>query len=358
MLIDEFPSYRLYSGDDFSERILGEPLCAVLKDGTVIEAEGLIDGGGMAFTIYGQQYSYSSLLYPHGSSLYLSQFGDYTYSGTVNLLGQKYEVDIPVKVVGETYDGGTYGIASVDIPDISVFAADAFSLFFVYPDATITLNSGEKILVESVNSNSFDEGYWKVGESYKYDVSICGINVEYTISIIENPVIGLTEDLIISTDPYIDKVLRTENGTVRYVTYYVPQSHSFSFLLNDGSIVDGDEYGFNIYNNMANVHISDNNGQMTEKDKIYSSYISVGGKRFDYKVIFTDAVPGDVDGDNVVNESDVEYLLYHIFYPQQYPARQDCDFDGDGVVGDKDAEYLLYHVFFPDDYPLKNIDTN
>lgn len=67
---------------------------------------------------------------------------------------------------------------------------------------------------------------------------------------------------------------------------------------------------------------------------------------------------GDINEDSFVNESDVEYLLYHIFYPQQYPARQDCDFDGDGVVGDKDAEYLLYHVFFPDDYPLKNIDTN
>ena len=66
----------------------------------------------------------------------------------------------------------------------------------------------------------------------------------------------------------------------------------------------------------------------------------------------TAPVPGDTDGDGVVNDSDVEYLLYHIFYPDTYPVSGNCDFNGDGATNDKDAEYLLYHIFFPDSYPL------
>ena len=63
--------------------------------------------------------------------------------------------------------------------------------------------------------------------------------------------------------------------------------------------------------------------------------------------------PGDANGDDEVNDKDAEYLLYHIFYPERYPVRQDCDFNGDGEVGDKDAEYLLHHIFYPDVYPLE-----
>lgn len=65
-----------------------------------------------------------------------------------------------------------------------------------------------------------------------------------------------------------------------------------------------------------------------------------------------DYLPGDVNDDGIVNDKDAEYLLYHVFHPQQYQVRQDCDYNKDGIVNDKDAEYLLYHIFFKDDYPL------
>ncbi len=63
-------------------------------------------------------------------------------------------------------------------------------------------------------------------------------------------------------------------------------------------------------------------------------------------------VKGDLNGDDNVNDADVVYLLYHIFFPEDYPLIKSCDFDGSGEINDADAVYLLYHIFFPDDYPL------
>lgn len=62
--------------------------------------------------------------------------------------------------------------------------------------------------------------------------------------------------------------------------------------------------------------------------------------------------PGDMDGDGVLSDEDAVYLLYHIYFPDDYPTSQNCDFDGDGEVTDADATYLLYHIYFPEDYPL------
>ena len=80
--------------------------------------------------------------------------------------------------------------------------------------------------------------------------------------------------------------------------------------------------------------------------------VTYGGFTDNFEIEIIDYISGDVNEDGKVDDQDAEYLLYHIFYPQQYPVRQDCDFNKDGSVDDKDAEYLLYHIFFPDAYPL------
>jgi hypothetical protein len=71
----------------------------------------------------------------------------------------------------------------------------------------------------------------------------------------------------------------------------------------------------------------------------------------DYVIFGT--VPGDMDGNNMVNEEDAIYLLRHILVPDLYPVQGEADWNGDNTVNEEDAIYLLRHVLVPDLYPLR-----
>lgn len=61
---------------------------------------------------------------------------------------------------------------------------------------------------------------------------------------------------------------------------------------------------------------------------------------------------GDLDGNGCVDNQDVECLLWHTLFPDEYPVTTNADFDGDGLVDNRDVEYLLWHTLYPEDYPL------
>ena len=63
-------------------------------------------------------------------------------------------------------------------------------------------------------------------------------------------------------------------------------------------------------------------------------------------------IKGDVNNDGIVDDADVEYLLYYTIFPDEWPVNQPIDFNGDGAEDDADAEYLLYYTIFPEDNPL------
>ncbi|MBO5130460.1 MAG: hypothetical protein J6B95_08980 [Oscillospiraceae bacterium] len=65
-----------------------------------------------------------------------------------------------------------------------------------------------------------------------------------------------------------------------------------------------------------------------------------------------EAVPGDMTGDEVVDDSDVAHLLWHTLFPNEYEVSGEADFNGDGAIDDADVAYLLWHTLFPDAYPL------
>ena len=67
-----------------------------------------------------------------------------------------------------------------------------------------------------------------------------------------------------------------------------------------------------------------------------------------------DFLPGDVNGDDIVDSADAIHLLYNVFFgDEDYPINQSGDFDGNGSLESADAIYLLYNAFFGDeDYPL------
>lgn len=62
--------------------------------------------------------------------------------------------------------------------------------------------------------------------------------------------------------------------------------------------------------------------------------------------------PADYDSNGLVNNYDVEYLLWHTLFPQEYLLVSDGDLNHDDVVNNLDVEYLLWHTLFPEDYPI------
>ena len=64
------------------------------------------------------------------------------------------------------------------------------------------------------------------------------------------------------------------------------------------------------------------------------------------------AISGDMDGNGQVDNKDVEYLLWHTLYPEDFPLPVNGDFDNSDTVDNKDVEYLLWHTLYPEDYPL------
>ena len=68
--------------------------------------------------------------------------------------------------------------------------------------------------------------------------------------------------------------------------------------------------------------------------------------------IETTDLPGDMNGDSIVNKDDAIYLLRHVVFPDKYPVNIEADVNADNTVNKDDAIYLLRHVVFPDRYPL------
>lgn len=64
-------------------------------------------------------------------------------------------------------------------------------------------------------------------------------------------------------------------------------------------------------------------------------------------------IPGDIDGNNSVDNQDVEYLLWHTLFPGDYALTVDADFNEDETIDNQDVELLLWHTLYPDDYPLQ-----
>ena len=73
-----------------------------------------------------------------------------------------------------------------------------------------------------------------------------------------------------------------------------------------------------------------------------------------YTAVFAprDRIPGDIDGNEVVNSDDVVQLLLHISLPDMFPISTDADYTHDGVVNSDDVVQLLLHISLPDIFPL------
>ncbi len=67
----------------------------------------------------------------------------------------------------------------------------------------------------------------------------------------------------------------------------------------------------------------------------------------------TTAAELDLDGDEVLTQSDAIYLLYHVLFGDLYQVTVDADLNADGKVTADDAIYALYHTLYGgEQYPL------
>ena len=64
-------------------------------------------------------------------------------------------------------------------------------------------------------------------------------------------------------------------------------------------------------------------------------------------------IPGNICGDDEkITDKDATYLLFHLFFPEEYEVNQPLDFNGDGKEDVKDVIYLLFYIYFPKYYKL------
>jgi hypothetical protein len=61
---------------------------------------------------------------------------------------------------------------------------------------------------------------------------------------------------------------------------------------------------------------------------------------------------GDFTSDGILDNDDVEALLWGILFPGSYEVAGEADFNKDGFVDEKDVEQLLWYTLFPEVYPL------
>ena len=124
-----------------------------------------------------------------------------------------------------------------------------------------------------------------------------------------------------------------ENESDReHFDYAVKDGKKYSIVKDEGAVA-------NIYyDGIVTKFVSWTNGAL-EKDE-------VTGK------IKLKTVAGDTDGNGTLDADDAIYLLYHVYFPSDYPLDTPCDYNNDGKTDSDDAIYLLYHIYFGNEYRL------
>ena len=67
-----------------------------------------------------------------------------------------------------------------------------------------------------------------------------------------------------------------------------------------------------------------------------------------------DRLPGNLDGNDTLDEDDVIYLLQHVLMPEDFAVNEQVNYDDNNeTVDEDDVIYLLQHLLMPEDFPLR-----
>ena len=167
--------------------------------------------------------------------------------------------------------------------------------------------------------------------------------------------IPITSDMVTGFDNLTggEKTLTVSYGGLTTTFAVQIKLHVVEFVNDNGDVISRQEYalGETVIVPQDPSKAADRQGEyaFTGWDKEIT--ICTGSTTYtaQYRLSFQ---RGDVNHDGDVTDADGIYLLWHIFFPEDYPVYVENDFNGDGVVTDDDGIYLLWHIFFPEDYPL------
>jgi hypothetical protein len=212
----------------------------------------------------------------------------------------------------------------------------------------VVSNDADNISMESLPTKL---KYYKGTDAL--DLTGAAIKVHYSIT--GDEIIPVTADMVTGFD---NTKVGVQELTVTYkgltTTFEVEVIlYTVTFLNDDGTVLSstGYEYGAEVIPPADPVKPSDDHG---EYDFVgWDKEITECTGDATYTAVFKLRYPkGDVNHDLKVNSDDGIYLLWHVFYPEDYPIYEKHDLDGNGTVDADDGIYLLWHIFYPEDYPL------
>ena len=196
-------------------------------------------------------------------------------------------------------------------------------------------------------------------------VMLCVLSLAVSAQVIS----GSYDTIEYSLDTETFTLTLSGSGTVPYVGD--PSLNAYRAMLREVVICDGltaiEGRAFENCVNLTSATISDTVAEIgddafsgcgkvviyCEEDSIAADYAKNNGIAFVASPVTGQYnLRADLDSSGDVSDQDAIYLLFHTFFPEEYPVSCDCDFDGDGEVTDQDAVYLLFYTFFPDVYPI------
>ena len=186
-------------------------------------------------------------------------------------------------------------------------------------------------------------------------LDLSGASIKVHCSFTGDEVLPITADMVSGFD---NTQVGVQQITVTYqgftTTFEVEViMYTVTFLNYDGTVLSstGYEYGAVVVPPADPVKPGDDHG---EYDFVgWNQEVTECTGDATYTAVFKLRYPkGDVNHDLKVNSDDGIFLLWHVFYPEDYPIYEKNDLDGNGTVDADDGIYLLWHIFYPEDYPL------
>ena len=185
----------------------------------------------------------------------------------------------------------------------------------------------------------------------------------FTVTASDEVVRTVSLDVVQPKAGMLPKNTATVNGTGYTVadvdwSYYNSQYDEYYIMPSNMTFEKGKTYECDIkVNTTAGYVFPDNMANLTGKiNGMTAAVVGNYSKTSAYiRVFFTvpgDGLRGDLNQDGVVDNLDVEYLLWVTLFPEDYTVSQNADFDRNGTLDNQDVEYLLWHTLFPTDYPL------